>query len=265
MSVSFTPEIALVLGNVFSYIINPNYRLALALKYKLRLSPDTFEFAFDRIKDFQFIPGQYMEWTLPHKNVDSRGNRRYFSISSSPTEDKLTMTVKFYNPSSSYKRELINSQNGKRIIAAQVAGDFVLPKNLKQPLAFIAGGVGIAPFRSMIQYIVDKGLLVDILLLYTNKTVEDILYADIFEQAKANGVKTIYNLTDLQNLPHRWGGATGHITPESVKQVIPDYQKRTYYISGPQLMVQNFESTLRDCGVNSSQIKTDFFPGYNEK
>jgi ferredoxin-NADP reductase len=239
--------------------------LALALKYKLQLSSDTYEFAFDRQKDFQFIPGQYMEWTLPHKKIDSRGNRRYFSISSSPTENKLTMTVKFYDPSSSYKKELLNSQSGKQIIAAQVAGDFVLPKDLKQPLAFIAGGVGIAPFRSMIQYIIDKSLLVDIVLLYTNRTVSDILYADVFEKARANGVRVVYNLTDLQNLPHRWGGTSGHITPDSIKQIIPDYQKRVYYISGPQLMVQNFERTLRDSNVNSSQIKTDFFPGYNEK
>lgn len=265
LGISFTPEIALVLGNVFSYIVNPNYRLELALKSKLQLSPDTYEFAFDKQNDFHFLPGQYMEWTLPHKNVDSRGNRRYFSISSSPTENLLTMTIKFYNPSSSYKSELINFQNNSKIIAAQVAGDFVLPKNLKTPLVFIAGGVGIAPFRSMIQYIIDKSLLVDIVLLYTNRTVNDILYADIFERARANGVKTIYNLTDLQNLPNRWGGTTGYITEDSIKQVIPDYQKRSYYLSGPQLMVQNFEKTLHDAGVQNSKIKTDFFPGYNEK
>lgn len=265
MNVSFAPEMALVLGNVFSYVINPNYRLALTLKSKLQLSPDTYEFAFDRKKDFRFIPGQYLEWTLPHKNVDSRGNRRYFSISSSPTEDKLSMTVKFYNPSSSYKKELLNSQNGKQIIAAQVAGDFILPKNLEQPLVFIAGGVGIAPFRSMIQYVIDKNLLVDIVLLYTNKTVNDILYSDIFEKARANGVKTVYNLTDLQNLPHRWGGTTGYITEDSIKQIIPDYKNRIYFLSGPQLMVQNFERTIKAAGVNNSQIKTDFFPGYSEK
>ena len=265
MSISFTPEISLVLGNVFSYIINPNYRLAVVLKRKLQLSPDTYEFAFDRQKDFKFIPGQYLEWTLPHKNVDSRGNRRYFSISSSPTEDKLSMTVKFYNPSSSYKKELLNSQNGKKIVAAQVAGDFVLPKNLQQPLVFIAGGVGIAPFRSMIKYIVDKNLSVDIILLYTNRTVNDILYSDIFESARNNGIRTIYNLTDLEKIPEGWQGTSGHVTTQMISEKIPDYKKRMYYISGPQLMVQNFEKTLKDSGVSSSQIKTDFFPGYSEK
>ena len=265
LGVSFTPEISLVLGNVFSYFINPNYRLVLSLKHKLQLSSDTYEFAFDRQKDFRFIPGQYMEWTLPHKNADSRGNRRYFSISSSPTENLLTMTVKFYNPSSSYKKELLSSENGRQIIAAQVAGDFVLPKNLKQPLVFIAGGVGIAPFRSMIQYIIDKNLSVDIILLYTNRTVDDILYSSIFERAKNNGVKTIYNLTDLEKIPQDWQGTSGHITTQIIQEKISDFAKRIYYISGPQLMVQNFEQTLRDSGINKPQIKTDFFPGYSEK
>ena len=265
LGISFTPEVALVLGNAFSYFINPNYRLALSLKHKQQLSQDTYEFVFDKQKDFHFTAGQYLEWTLNHKNVDSRGNRRYFSISSSPTENKLTMTVKFYNPPSSYKKELFNLQNGKQIIATQVAGDFVLPKNLKQPLVFIAGGVGIAPFRSMIQYVVDKNLSMDIILLYTNRTKDDILYADVFERARSNGIRTIYNLTDLEKLPEGWQGASGHVTTRMIQEKIPDFAKRIYYISGPQLMVQNFEKTLKDSGINSLKIKTDFFPGYSEK
>jgi ferredoxin-NADP reductase/Na+-translocating ferredoxin:NAD+ oxidoreductase RnfD subunit len=265
LPVALTPEMALSLGNVFSYIINPNYRLSLTLKQKKQLTADTYLFAFNQQKDFKFLPGQYIEWTLSHKNADDRGNRRYFSISSSPTENEISMTVKFYSPSSSYKKELVNLNVGNKIIATQVAGDFVLPKNLKEPLVFIAGGVGIAPFRSMIQYIIDKNLSVDIVLLITNRTVNDILFADIFEKAKANGVKTIYNVTDIQNLPQSWKGSWGYITDKKIMELIPDYQKRIYYLSGPQLMVQRFEQVLLDAGVAKSKIKTDFFPGYSEK
>jgi Na+-translocating ferredoxin:NAD+ oxidoreductase RnfD subunit len=69
LGISFTPEIALVLGNAFSYFINPNYRLVLPLKSKQQLSADTYEFVFDKQKDFHFIPGQYLEWTLNHKKA----------------------------------------------------------------------------------------------------------------------------------------------------------------------------------------------------
>jgi ferredoxin-NADP reductase len=265
ITIGLTPEMALCLGNIFTYIINPNYRLDLALKSKLQLSRDTFLFGFQKPKDFNFIPGQYMEWTLPHKGADSRGNRRYFSISSSPTENEITMTVKFYDKASSYKTELFNLQSSKQLVAAQVAGDFTLPTNLKIPLVFIAGGVGIAPFRSMIQYIIDKNLQVDIILIFTNKTKTDIIFSDVFSRAQENGVKTIYNLTDVQNVPADWQGSTGYITAEKIKALIPDYLKRFYYLSGPQLMVQNFEGELSKAGVAKKQIKTDFFPGYSEK
>ena len=265
ISVALTPEMALCIGNIFSYIMSPNYRLDLSLKWKKQLSTDTFAFAFKRIPDLKFIPGQYMEWTLPHKNADSRGNRRYFSVASSPTEENIIMAVKFYTPSSSYKKKLLSLNTGEKIIAAQVAGDFTLPENLKKPLVFIAGGVGIAPFRSMIQYIIDKNLSADIILLYTNRTKEDILFSDIFERAKPQGVKTIYNLTDLKSVPEDWQGTTGYITKELIQKEIPNYQNRVYYLSGPQLMVQNFERTLLDAGVKQNKIKTDFFPGYSEK
>lgn len=265
VSIGLAPEIALCVGNIFSYIISPNYRLDLILKWKKQLSSDTYAFVFNKQKDFKFIPGQYMEWTLPHKNADDRGNRRYFSISSSPTENEIVMTAKFYDSSSTYKKELVNLPLGNKIIATQVAGDFILPKNLKQPFVFIAGGVGIAPFRSMIQYIIDKNLSADIVLLYTNRKVDDILFSETFEKALANGVRTIYNLTDVQNLPQNWSGSSGYITDKKIMELIPDYKKRIYYLSGPQLMVQNFEQALKTAGVNQNQIKSDFFPGYSER
>lgn len=264
LGIVFTPEIALCLGNVFSYVINPNYRFVLPLKWKKQVSSDTFVFVFDKMRDFKFIPGQYMEWTLPHKNSDSRGNRRYFSISTSPTENTLGITVKFYKPSSSYKQQLINMGEGKPIIASQVAGDFILPDDLNKPLVFIAGGVGIAPFRSMVKYVIDKNIKVDIVLLYTNRTKEDILFSDVFGEAARHGVRTVYNLTDLAKVPQDWQGAKGYINEDSVRKLIPDYKNRTYYLSGPQLMVQRFERTLTDTGVTKDRIKTDFFPGYSE-
>lgn len=261
---AITPEMALCIGNIFTYIFSPNYRLDLPLKWKKQLSPDTFAFAFNRVQNFKFIPGQYMEWTLPHKNTDSRGNRRYFSIASSPSENDIMMTVKFYNPSSSYKKTLLNMVEGQSIIASQVAGDFTLPQDLKKPLVFIAGGVGIAPFRSMIQYLLDKQLQSNIVLFYSNRTANEILFSDTFQKAESYGVKTIYTLTDINNIPEDWQWEKGYITQDLIKQKLPDYTQRTYYISGPQLMVQNFEKLLLGMQVKKRNIITDFFPGYAE-
>lgn len=261
---AITPELALCIGNVFTYIFSPNYRLDLPLKWKKQLSPDTFTFVFNKVQNFKFIPGQYMEWTLQHKNTDSRGNRRYFSISSSPTEKEIAITVKFYENSSSYKKKFLSLKEGEKIIAAKVAGDFVLPKNPKTPLAFIAGGIGITPFRSMIKYILDKNIKSNIVFIYSNRTANDILFSDIFQKAENYGVKTIYTLTDIDNIPKNWKGRAGYINEQMLKKEIPDYQNRIFYISGPQLMVQNFEKLLLGMKVKKRNIITDFFPGYAE-
>lgn len=260
-----TPEMALIIGNAFSYIFYPNYRLILNFSEKLKLSKDTYSFIFSKQNNFKFLPGQYMEWTLPHRKVDSRGNRRYFTISSSPTEKELAITVKFYKNSSSYKSKLQNLNSKEKVIAAQVSGDFILPKNLKSPLVFIAGGVGITPFRSMIKYIVDMNLTADIVLIYSNRTEDEILFKDLFKNAERNGVKTKYILTDKENLPKDWNGLVGHIEQDTIKKVIPDYKNRTFYISGPQMMVINFKNILVSLKVPRTKIKIDFFPGYLEK
>jgi ferredoxin-NADP reductase/Na+-translocating ferredoxin:NAD+ oxidoreductase RnfD subunit len=260
-----TPELALCIGNIFSYIISPNFRFLLPLLSKIQLSHDTYAFYFSTYPGFNFIPGQYMEWTLPHKNSDSRGVRRYFSIASSPTENIIMLTVKFYEPSSTYKRHLLTLKQGDKIIASQLAGDFTLPKDISKPISFIAGGVGIAPFRSMVKYIIDKNLKVDIVILYSNREKQDILFADIFSRATQNGVRTIYTLTDLENIPSDWTGEKGHIDEEMIKRQIPDFKNRTFYLSGPQLMVKRFRKILLDMGLSKNKIKTDFFPGYEEK
>lgn len=262
---SFTPEMALVIGNVLSYIISPNFRLDLELKWKKQLSLDTFAFYFNKGQDLRFIPGQYLEWTLPHKNSDSRGNRRYFSIASSPTEQDLMMLVKFYNPSSSYKKKLISLNPGEKIIASQVAGDFTLPKDLKKPIVFIAGGVGIAPFRSIVKYIIDNSIFCNIVLFYSNRTEDEIVFKDLFNDAKGKGIKTVFTLTDKNNIPVNWQGKIGYISEEMLKEEMSDYKQRIYYVSGPQLMVQGIEKTLKNMGIKNKQIITDFFPGYSER
>lgn len=264
LGIDFTPEIALIFGNIFAYIVNPKYRLSLKLIHKAQVSLDSVVFAFNKPDKFKFTPGQYMEWTIPHKKPDNRGVRRYFSISSSPGENNIQLLVKFNNPSSSYKASLSNMQEGGEIIASSLSGDFVLPKDLSKPLVFIAGGVGIAPFRSMIKHIVDNNLSSNIILIYVNRDLGEILFKDIFDAASKNGVKTLYSLTNKENIPQNWQGLVGHIDENTIRQIIPDYKSSVYYISGPWAMVQSCEKALHLAGIKKSHIKIDFFPGYEE-
>jgi ferredoxin-NADP reductase len=258
-----TPEQALVIGNIFSYIVSPKYKLLLKLKDKISIGTDTVDFIFNPNQKFVFSPGQYMEWTLPHKHTDSRGNRRYFTIASSPTEKDLRLGIKFYANGSSYKKAMLTMTDRTPIVGAQVRGDFTLPKDPKRKLVFLAGGIGITPFRSMIKYLIDINQPRPIVLLYANKTVDEVVYHDIFTQAQQQlGIRIIYTLTDKTKLPVIWQGMTGRIDAHMIRQVIPDFMERIFYLSGPRSMVAAYEKSLKELGVPQSHVKTDFFPGF---
>lgn len=151
---------------------------------------------------------------------------------------------------------------GQKIVASQLAGDFTLPKDPSKKLVFIAGGIGVTPFRSMLKYLIDKNEKRDIVMFYSNRSAADIAYKEIFDEAQARlGIKTVYTITD-KNPPAWWSGRMGYIDGQMIKAEVPDYLQRTFYLSGPHGLVTAFEKTLNDLGVPHSQIKTDFFPGF---
>ena len=256
-----TPEIALLTGNVFAYLVSPKGRFMLKLVEKNKLAAGVYEFVFTSDRPFSFRPGQYLEWTLGHRFADDRGNRRYFTIASSPTENTVRLGVKFYEPLSSFKRTLGTMKVNETISASQLAGDFVLPRDPKKKLAFIAGGIGVTPFRSMAQYMIDKKENRSAVLFYSNKTAAEVAYKDVFDRAaKEVGLKTVYALT---NEPTQVPGMYhGQIDGALIAREVPDYKERTFYISGPHGMVDAFKKTLRDMGVPRWRVKTDYFPGF---
>ncbi len=255
-----TPESALLIGNIFSYLVSPKFKLILKLQEKLQIAPDIVDFIFKPDQKIAYLPGQYLEWTLPQDKTDSRGNRRYFTLASSPTENNLRIGVKFYSNSSSFKKTLFNKNS--QIVASQLSGEFTLPKDLNKKLVFIAGGIGITPFRSMLKYLIDTGESRDITLFYSNKLFQDIVYKEIFEQAKSLGVKIIYTLTDQENIPQGWNGEVGYITKEMIQKYLPNFKEYFFYLSGPHSLVMAFEETLSQLAVNKDHIKVDFFPGF---
>lgn len=257
-----TPELALVLGNVFAYLVSPKQRVVLKLTGKKKLAPDIIDFVFKPSQKLSFAPGQYMEFTLAHPHADSRGNRRYFTLASSPTEQFVHLGVRFYEQGSSFKKALSGIDGRAKLFGAQIAGDFTLPSDPEQKLAFIAGGIGITPFRSMLRYLLDTQQRRDIVLFYANKTADEIVYKDVLSAAQVRfGTKTFYTLTDSSALPPNWPGFVGRITEEMILKALPDYEERTFYLSGPPEMVRAYERALKNMHVKSSQIKKDFFPG----
>ncbi len=257
-----TPELALVIGNVFSYLVSPKLKVLLKLSKKIKMAPGIVDFVFKPSQQLAFAPGQYMEFTLAHPHSDARGNRRYFTLASSPTERDLHLGVRFYEQGSSFKDAMYRMDGRTKIVGAQIAGDFTLPKDPTQKLVFIAGGIGITPFRSMLKYLLDSQQGRDIVLFYVNKTVNEIVYQDVLSAAQRwLGLRTFYTLTDTNAIPRNWPGLVGRISEQTILATVPDYQERTYYLSGPPEMVRAYEQVLKNLHVRNDQIKKDFFPG----
>lgn len=257
-----SPEFALIVGNFYAFIVNPKGKLSLILKQKNQLAPTIYEFVFSHPGKFPFIPGQYLEWTLPHKNSDSRGVRRYFTIASSPNEPEIKLGVKIVpDKSSSFKKALLNLKDGDRMSADLLAGDFTLHQNSNEKLIFIAGGIGVTPFRSIIKNLTEQGVKKDIVLFYSASSPEEFVYKDIFKEAENFGVKTIYILGSKEPLKS-WTGETGYITEPMIKKYAPDFLNRKIYLSGPVAMVNNYKNLFTKMGASNSQMVTDYFPGF---
>jgi len=188
-----TPEIALLAGNMTSYLVSPKGRYTLTLMSIEQAANNAYDFIFAPDRQFSFAAGQYMEWTLSHRHPDDRGNRRYFTLASSPTAQKIRLGVKFYNPASTFKRTLGAMKPGSTVSVSHLAGGFVLPRKKEKKLVFIAGGIGITPFRSMIEYLLDTKEKREIVLLYSNKTEGNVAYKPLLDRAQAElGIRTVY-------------------------------------------------------------------------
>ncbi len=245
---SVSPHVALLLGNVFACVVSARAASVLTLDYKRVLTPTSHEFVFRPHRKLSFEAGQYAEFTLTGVGVGTRGNRRTFTIASSPQDSSIGIGVKFYEPSSLFKKKLLSMQPGDQIVAAHASGDFILPK-ASAPLLLVAGGIGVTPFVSMVRDLVARQEKRDVVLVYFAAGDQEIAYRSVFDAAKNIGVKTVYVTNP-----------TVRLDQSLLASEVPDFVNRRVYISGPPAMVRGYKKSLRSLGVR--HIKTDYFTGY---
>src|SRR6266700_1493541 len=118
------------------------------------------------------------------------------------------------------------------------------------------------PSRSMLKYLLDMNQRRDIVLLYANRTADEIAYKDILGEGQTKlGIKAFYTLTNTKAIPRNWRGLVGRIDEHMIQAVVPDYEERTFYLSGSLDMVRAYEHILKNMHVKNERIKKDFFPG----
>ncbi|MEO6604236.1 MAG: hypothetical protein ABIN55_01360, partial [Aeromicrobium sp.] len=248
-----TPELSLLVGNLVAFAFSRRHGVSLDLVSRRQLTPETHEFTFKPRRPLPFKPGQYAELTVPHKNVDERGVRRSFSISSPPdAKGNVTFALRVPEKSSTFKRAMVDLNPGTRIHSTGVGGDFILPKDTSAPVLLVAGGIGITPFISQLLHQPDR----DAVLVYGVTAPEEIAYADELAGFRV----VIVSPVAPDHLPTMWRHVEApFISVDLVATAVPDLDQRLAYISGPPAMVNTVRGGLvKRC----KRVKTDYFTGY---
>jgi ferredoxin-NADP reductase len=233
-------------------------RLTLTARYPEAEGITSFRFRPEPALAFQ--AGQYLRYTLDHPDPDERGISRFFTIASAPAEGCVLLTTRFSTPGSSFKQALRRLEEGAVVAAAGPSGQFVYADRAT-PAVFIAGGIGITPFRSILVDLAARDLDPDITLLYANST-SDIAFQPLFDNlaAKQAHLKVVYTVT--QPTPD-WPGPVGRIDEGFIRQHVTALDQALFYVSGPKPMVEATAKILINVGIRPACIKQDFFPGYD--
>lgn len=223
-------------------------------------SVKTFRFSRPEVP-FSFQPGQYMAVKL-NDVTDPRGDSRTFSISSSPTdEDHVSVTTRL-GPSP-FKQRLFQTRAGEDVNLWAPFGSFVLEEG--HPAVLLGGGIGITPFRSMIRFAVSKKLDSPVVLLYSSRVAEEIVYRDEFETLARQ--RSNFKLTLCVSRPEeskiRWSGRTGHVDAALIHEATSNLDNPVYYACGPSAMVKAIHQELiQRLGVPKDSFRTEVFTGY---
>ncbi|GIW67062.1 MAG: oxidoreductase [Candidatus Parcubacteria bacterium] len=230
---------------------------------KREIAEGTMEFCFEKPEGLNFKAGQHFILTLINPpETDEKGNERVFSVVSSPDENKICFATRMRD--SAFKRVLKNLSEGSEIELDGPYGQMVLPKDTNKTLVFIAGGIGITPFISMIRYAVKNNLHYKIYLFYSNRRPEDTAYLDeLLEYDKQGKIKLIATMTQMENSSKPWSGERVYINEEMIKKYLgEEIGNTTFYVAGPPQMSQAMYELLNNMGVNEEKIKGEDFSGY---
>ena len=229
--------------------------MKLKLIEKKQETNNVFSFIFQPPKPVSWQAGQYVFYKLPHDNPDDRGDTRIFTISSPPYQERIMITTRFFfQESSSFKKALFSKEVGDSIEALRIQGHFTVEEPNKK-LVFIAGGIGITPFHSILLELENRNNIKDIILIYSNRNEESVVFKETMDrlEKKFQGIKINYIYS-----PQR-------CNKELIKDSVPDIYERIFYLSGPIRMVRSVEEALEELNVNIENIKKDYFPRTGEK
>jgi ferredoxin-NADP reductase len=212
-------------------------------------------------EEVDYRPGQYFWVELPDRGYDDeKGLRRHISIVTSPTErGVLGFATRIRD--SAFKRTLAELQVGDEVDVEEPKGSFLLPEDTSGPYVFIAGGIGITVFRSMLRYIADTGQPYRVTLVYSNRNRAAAAFLDELDELRSRipGLDVVLVFTDEPG----WEGEARHVDADVLREHLAEpLEAYTYMVAGPPGMADDVGEKVRAAGVPEEQVVVAKFSGY---
>lgn len=239
--------------------------MKLTLVEKRTEAEDTLSFFWKPEKKVKYLPGQFFYFTLPDLAYqDSRGPTRHFTLSSAPSEGDIISFTSRIRDESGYKQTLKKLKVGTKIEGEGPNGTFILDEKEAGPHVFLAGGIGITPFRSILKYHIDQKLNTLMHLIYSNKTTELIAFRKELEEwdKKYENIKVDIVISRPEESKEKWKGLKGRVDGQMIKKLVGDLSKPTFWITGPPEFVEAMEDLLGKIGISSDKVRSEKFTGY---
>jgi ferredoxin-NADP reductase len=222
----------------------------LTLVEKIQLIDNIWAFRFKPATPLTWTAGQYIQVELAHDHPDAEGTKRWFTVSSAPYEDIVQITTRVTQ--STFKQTLAALPVGGHLpLIAQPEGDFVWT-DTDRPRVWIAGGIGVTPFRSILRQRFHDHQPLPVTLIYGSRT-PDVPFKDELAQMSAADPKL--QVQYVVGTP---------LTAAKLTELVPGLNDALVYISGPEPMVESLGEQLKTTGLPEAQLKQDFFPNYTE-
>jgi len=232
-----------------------------ALLEKIPRSSDTTSYRFSRPPEYQFQAGQFFKIAVPGPDGPLE---HYFSHCDSPAEEHVELTTRLTG--SEFKNALNSLSLGDEAEFEGPRGRFLFRYDAPK-IAFLTGGIGITPVRSMLRHLVDTdgaGRIEgqELVLFYGSMTADGIIYSEELDEFAAviPGLRVIHVITKP---PEDWSGYSGFITSDIVRAELGDVGGWTYYIVGPPPMITAMKTVMEQLDIPEAQTVIEGFAGYD--
>ena len=207
-----------------------------------------------------YRPGAYFWVELPDRgHSDEKGLRRHISLVTSPTERGIVGLATRLRDTA-FKRTLAELAVGDEVVVEEPKGSFLLPEDTGAEYVFVAGGIGITVFRSMLRFVADEGLPYRVTLVYSNRDRESTAFLEELEELerRIDGLRVVLTMTDEEG----WEGETRRLDADVLGELLGGLDEKTFLIAGPPEMVEGVADSLGAAGVPDDRVVAGKFSGY---